>query len=193
MDLSMDVLFAFIHTQSQSESQSLSDGLFHHLLSIFDTVILPTYKSKYVQFLLYFYISNHPGWSFNLSFFLFQDSILFFSSNNFTHSLLSHDYHSIYNFIHRESGGFLGISLQHLPGSAGARDDAIVCAAVYCQLHRTRTVCPPDLDQVGSSCLEVGLELPSLSPSICFSFCFSECLVFHFRKSVFVLLQEAHR
>lgn len=53
LDALMDILFTFLFRESQ-KSISHQEQLFLMLLQLFDTFILKTHKSKYVQFLLFY-------------------------------------------------------------------------------------------------------------------------------------------
>jgi RNA polymerase I-specific transcription initiation factor RRN3 len=53
LDALMDILFTFIFRESQ-RSEKHREQMFFMLMQLFDTFILKTHKSKYVQFLLFY-------------------------------------------------------------------------------------------------------------------------------------------
>ena len=62
MDLIMQILFTYYDLQSSATKGGFgSSAVIDHLISQFDTIILPTHRSRHTQFLLFHYVQQTPG------------------------------------------------------------------------------------------------------------------------------------
>jgi len=60
LDALMDILFTFVGTEAQ-KGEKHREQLFLILMQLFDAFIIKTYKSKYIQFLLFYICSTDIG------------------------------------------------------------------------------------------------------------------------------------